>query len=207
MKWTPCGPRATLIEFPRDLGPSARSIEQFLLKTEGITDFSIAFDKVLLEFEPDARPDRAEFEQQLSGLLAPDVAESTLHEIPVAYDGLDLADVAERHGLSISEVVEIHSAPIYEVALLGFSPGFPYLTGLDRRLHTPRRSNPRSQIPVGSVAIGEMHTGIYSVESPGGWNLIGSTEVRLFDFDRRDPDDAAMFLLRAGDRVKFVPSR
>jgi KipI family sensor histidine kinase inhibitor len=89
--------------------------------------------------------------------------------------------------------------------LLGFSPGFPYLVGLDPRLRTPRRANPRPHVPAGSVALGGCHTGIFSIDSPGGWNLLGTTATRIFDPERREPDDSAMFLLRPGDRVKFLP--
>ena len=85
--------------------------------------------------------------------------------------------------------------------MLGFAPGFPYLGGLNPRLHTPRLAAPRARVPAGAVAIGGEHTGIYSVESPGGWNIIGHTSVKLFDPTRKNE---AMFRLRPGDRVKFV---
>jgi len=99
----------------------------------------------------------------------------------------------------------LHCEPVYKVYCLGFAPGFPYLGDLNPRLHTPRLATPRTRVPAGSVAIGGEHTGIYSVESPGGWNIIGRTTVALFDPSRRDEhDEAAAFLLRAGDRVKFV---
>lgn len=181
-----------------------------LLETEQpeeVVDFSVAFDRVLLEFLPGTNiAELAAMWADWFASLSPLEAEAArLHELPVAYDGDDLAEVATRHGLTIAEVVALHSAPVYEVALLGFSPGFPYLVGLDPRLHTPRRANPRPHVPVGSVAIGGSHTGIYSIESPGGWNLLGTTQVRIFDPERREPDDSAMFLLRPGDRVKFLP--
>jgi KipI family sensor histidine kinase inhibitor len=211
MTWTPCGPHAALIKLSGagEVAAQARAILQ-LLENEPvreIADFSIAFDKVLLEFRAgeNVAAHADEWTRRFAA-LAPAVADSaTLHEIPVAYDGVDLADVAERHGLGIGEVIERHCAPVYEVAMLGFSPGFPYLAGLDPKLHTPRRANPRQKVPAGSIAIGGSHTGIYSIESPGGWHLLGTTTVRIFDPSRREPDDEAMFLLRAGDRVKFLP--
>lgn len=120
-------------------------------------------------------------------------------EIPVSYDGPDLADVARRTGLSVSEVIERHTAVEYEVALLGFVPGFGYLGPLDPRLVLPRRETPRARVPAGSVAIAGAQTGIYPAETPGGWHLIGRTTARMFD-PARDPPS----LLAVGDRVTFV---
>jgi inhibitor of KinA len=122
-------------------------------------------------------------------------------EIPVCYGGElgpDLEAVAALHGIAADEVVRVHAAGEYRVHLVGFVPGFPYLGGLDPRLHTPRRETPRTAVPAGSVGIGGGQTGIYPVESPGGWQLIGRTPLRLFDAHRDAPA-----LLRAGDRVRF----
>ncbi len=123
-------------------------------------------------------------------------------EIPVCYDAefaVDLASLAEAHSLSIEDVARLHSAASYVVQMIGFSPGFPYLAGLPPQLQTPRRASPRLKVPVGSVAIGGSQTGIYSLETPGGWNIIGRTPVRLFD-PQRDP----ACLLRTGDSLRFV---
>jgi KipI family sensor histidine kinase inhibitor len=213
MRWTPCGPHAALIELagPDESAVRAhtRAISQFLEceSTRAIADFSIAFDKVLLEFRPgeNAAALADEWMRRFAKLEPITVGSAELHEIPVTYDGADLVEIAERHGLGVGEVIERHAAPVYEVAMLGFSPGFPYLDGLDPKLISPRRANPRPKVSAGSIAIGGSHTGIYSIESPGGWNLIGTTDVRIFDPSRREPDDEAMFLLRPGDRVKFLP--
>jgi len=213
MRWTPCGPHAVLIQISEPDTPAmlarARAIVH-LLETEQpeeVVDFSVAFDRVLLEFLPGTNiAELAAMWADWFASLSPLEAEAArLHELPVTYDGDDLAEVATRHGLTVAEVVALHTAPVYEVALLGFSPGFPYLVGLDPRLRTPRRANPRPHVPAGSVAIGGCHTGIYSIDSPGGWNLIGTTQARIFDPERREPDESAMFLLRPGDRVKFLP--
>lgn len=123
-------------------------------------------------------------------------------EIPVHYGGEagpDLAFVAERARLSSEEVIHLHCSAEYRVAMLGFSPGFPYLLGLDPRLTTPRRSTPRTLVPAGSIAIGGAQTGLYPQASPGGWNLIGRTALALFD-----PQRAAPSLLAPGDRVRFI---
>jgi inhibitor of KinA len=122
-------------------------------------------------------------------------------EIPACYDpefALDIDDVARRANISASEVIRLHSATEYRVACIGFVPGFPFLTGLPKKLATPRRDVPRKEIPTGSVGIGGAQTGIYPLRSPGGWNLIGRTPLRLFDPDKNPPT-----LLRAGDRVRF----
>jgi KipI family sensor histidine kinase inhibitor len=130
-----------------------------------------------------------------------DAHTSALVEIPVCYggdDGPDLVEVARRCALTIDEVIARHAAATYTVAMLGFAPGFPYLLGLDTRLHTPRRATPRTRVPAGSVAIGGAQTGIYPAELPGGWQLIGRTPLTLFDATFDPP-----CLLAAGDRVRF----
>jgi inhibitor of KinA len=124
-----------------------------------------------------------------------------LIEIPVCYDrefGFDLDRVAEHTKLSERDVIDLHSGIEYRVACIGFVPGFPFLAGLPKKLATPRRDTPRKEIPPGSVGIGGAQTGIYPMRSPGGWNLIGRTPLRLFD-PQKDPPA----LLRSGDRVRF----
>ena len=124
-----------------------------------------------------------------------------LVEIPVCYDrefALDIDDVARRAAISPGDVIRLHSIAEYRVACIGFVPGFPFLAGLPKELATPRRDVPRKQIPPGSVGIGGAQTGIYPLRSPGGWNLIGRTPLRLFDPQKNPPA-----LLRAGERVRF----
>lgn len=124
-------------------------------------------------------------------------------EIPVRYggeQGPDLEKVARHAGLSVREVINRHASGVYEVLCLGFQPGFPYLHGLDPALYAPRRETPRSQIPAGSVAIGADRTGIYPSSSPGGWQIIGRTTLRLFDAANAESPT----LLLPGDRVRFI---
>lgn len=123
-------------------------------------------------------------------------------EIPVCYEaayGPDLADVADYHHVSKEEIVSWHTSRVYPVYMIGFAPGFPYLGGMDERLATPRKSVPRTRIPAGSVGIGGSQTGIYPFETPGGWQLIGRTPLRLFR-----PDIVPPSLLQVGDQVRFV---
>jgi KipI family sensor histidine kinase inhibitor len=118
--------------------------------------------------------------------------------VPVVYDGDDLGEVAERTGLTMDEVVAAHTAPTYRVVMLGFTRAFPYLSGLDPRLHLPRRDSPRPRVPPGSVAIAGDQAGIYPSASPGGWHLLGRTDLALFD-PHRDPPN----LFAAGMLVRF----
>ncbi|MEI2266884.1 5-oxoprolinase subunit PxpB [Erwinia sp. CGal63] len=125
--------------------------------------------------------------------------------IPVVYggdSGLDLAEVARHSGLTPQQVVEAHAAGRYTVYFIGFQPGFPYLAGLDERLHTPRRAEPRLVVPAGSVGIGGSQTGVYPLAAPGGWQLIGRTDIALFTPQQQPPT-----FLRPGDRVRFVPQK
>jgi KipI family sensor histidine kinase inhibitor len=131
---------------------------------------------------------------------APDTGRDV--EIPVQYGGEfgpDLQAVADHSGLPVDEVVRRHAAGEYIVFFLGFQPGFAYLGGLAKELHTPRRAEPRLEVPAGSVGIGGEQTGIYPASSPGGWQLIGRTALRLFDPTQMPPT-----LLQPGDRVHFT---
>ncbi len=131
------------------------------------------------------------------------VTRPRLIEIPVCYESPfapDLEEVAEHCRLTPNELMKRHAAARYQVRCVGFTPGFPYLSGLPPALAVPRRATPRTSVPAGSVAIGGVHTGIYPLSSPGGWNLIGRTPLSLFDPAREAPA-----LLRPGDRVRFRP--
>lgn len=135
---------------------------------------------------------------------ADDVPESSrVVEIPVCYGGAygpDLTASAARSGMSEADFVALHCSVPYQVAMIGFMPGFPYLTGMPQAISQPRRPAPRSSVPAGSVGIAGGQTGIYPLTSPGGWQLIGRTPLRLFDPTLSEPS-----LLRAGDTLRFVP--
>lgn len=137
-----------------------------------------------------------------------EAASARLLKVPVHYNGPDLQSVAKACDLTAETVIRLHSEPEYRVRMMGFSPGFPYLDGLPEILQIPRRGSPRDYIQPGSVAIGGPHAGIYSVGSPGGWHILGHTEIPLFSPEKTtgsliDPDSA--FYFRVGDRVRFCP--
>ncbi|MBV4490389.1 5-oxoprolinase subunit PxpB [Pseudomonas oryzicola] len=146
---------------------------------------------------------RALINQALAGLQPDAGSAGRRHEIPVWYDasvGPELPVLAARSGLSEAEVVRLHSEREYPVFALGFAPGFGFMGLVDERLASPRLSTPRKRVAAGSVGIAERQTAAYPAVSPGGWNLIGRTPVRLFDRERE-----GYSLLQAGDRVRFVP--
>jgi KipI family sensor histidine kinase inhibitor len=166
-----------------------------------IRDIVPAYDTVLVIGRPGYGPQLDALAAALPTWQLP-AAESLGGELillEVRYDGADLAEVSALTGLAVDEVVARHTAPVYRVAFLGFSPGFPYLLGLDPMLQVPRLHTPRTSVPPGSVGIGGDQTGVYPTSTPGGWRLIGTTSASLFD-PARDP----VTLLRAGDSVRFV---
>jgi KipI family sensor histidine kinase inhibitor len=135
-------------------------------------------------------------------LVAQDALEESVGsvlEIPVRYDGPDLAEVAERTGLTVDDVIARHSARSYRAYASGFQPGFAYLGDLDEALALPRRSSPRLRVQPGSVAIAGRQTAVYPLQTPGGWHIIGSTSLRMFDATRDPPA-----LIRPGDVIRFV---
>jgi inhibitor of KinA len=123
-----------------------------------------------------------------------------LIELPMLYDGEDLAHISSLHQLEPDEAIALHSSLTYTVFMIGFLPGFAYMGTVDERLETPRKATPRKRVPAGSVGIAGKQTGIYPQPSPGGWQLIGRTPLQLFDTARTTP-----CLLAAGDQVRFVP--
>lgn len=136
-------------------------------------------------------------------LSSGEATEQRLVTIPVAYGGEfgpDLEDVAEINGLSVEEVIGIHSGNEYLVYMIGFAPGFPFMGGMDERIATPRKESPRLAITPGSVGIAGKQTGIYPLETPGGWQIIGRTPLDLFLPELTPPT-----LLQSGDRIRFVP--
>jgi KipI family sensor histidine kinase inhibitor len=170
----------------------------------GVLEMVPTYRSLLIYYDP-LQVSLPELEAQVSELSIGEEEtgdEFRIVEIPTLYGGEhgpDLEFVAENAGMTESEVIALHSGTDYLVYTMGFSPGFPYLGGLDPRLNTPRLQSPRTLIPSGSVGIAETQTGVYPVASPGGWRLIGRSPLRLFD-----PYASPPTVINAGDRVRFV---
>ena len=177
-------------------------------RIRGVVELTPAFVTLLVQFDPV----KTDYQQVASALQRLDAklgkggkvtAAGKTVEIPVCYGGRfgeDMPAVCAHTGLSQEQVITLHSGRVYLIYMIGFLPAFPYLGGMDERLFTPRLQTPRVKIPAGSVGIGGEQTGIYPMESPGGWQLIGRTPLTLFD-----PQNALTPRYQAGDRIRFVP--
>ena len=171
----------------------------------GVTDVIPAFCSLLINYDPRVIS-YEQIKRRMEALVKIDVTagdtRKRVFEIPVCYGGEygpDIQNIADHAGMSVEEVIQIHTSRDYLIYMLGFLPGFTYLGGLDERIHTPRLANPRIRIPAGSVGIGGSQTGIYPMDSPGGWQLMGMTPVKTYDPDREVP-----ILVEAGDYIRFV---
>lgn len=206
------GDAALLIELPArmDRGTNARAVA--LAHGVGarcaseLRDVVVGYCSVTLYFDPlvvDVASLEAEVRAVDAALPESVPVAGRLVHVPVCYGGEygpDLADVAASAGLSEGDVVAMHAGVTYHVYMLGFVPGFAYMASVDPRIALPRRAIPRERVPAGSVAIAAGQTGIYPMETPGGWHLIGRTHLRLYDAVRADA-----FLFRPGDQVTFHP--
>ncbi len=206
------GDSALLIEFGKEINPETNrkitAIVQLMREQhiEGIVDVIPAFCSLLINYDPRVLS-YEELKERMENLLKMETKTETtrkrIFEIPVCYGGEygpDIDNIAEHAGLSVNEVIKIHSSKDYLIYMLGFLPGFTYLGGLDERIHTPRLASPRLTIRAGSVGIGGSQTGIYPLDSPGGWQLMGLTPVRTYDPERQTP-----ILVEAGDYIRFIP--
>ena len=176
----------------------------------GLQEWVCGYDKLLLICDaPKSVPYLKDYLQHHKAAFALfESSESVVIKVPVRYQGPDLKRVARYLNISTDEVVALHAAPEYCVHTMGFMPGFPYLSGLNPRLHLNRLASPRNYVPAGSVAIGGAHTGIYPVASPGGWHLLGQTDFPLVDTlaaKRTIIDARQVFALHVGDHVRFIP--
>ncbi|MBN6187156.1 5-oxoprolinase subunit PxpB [Aneurinibacillus sp. BA2021] len=226
MKISPLGDAAAIIEVGADISEAVqRKVKALSMQLEakpipGMIEYVPAFTTVTVFYDPyrvllesGVHPGRAdEFVspfRKVCDLLEELIAEMKegvyepfrTVEIPVCYGeefGPDLEFVAQHNGITPDEVIRIHSGATYLVYMIGFAPGFPYLGGMPEAIAAPRRPSPRLAIPAGSVGIAGTQTGVYSIETPGGWQLIGRTPVSLFVPDHDPPT-----LLSAGDRIRF----
>ena len=210
IRFLPAGDQAVAVEFGSEIDPAINALVHSAAavieasEIDGVVETVPTYRSLLVYYDP-LLTTLGDLESRIRSLAvgAVDVGDDyRIVEIPTLYGGEhgpDLAFVAQNAGMSESDVIAIHSGVDYLVYTMGFSPGFPYLGGLDARLHTPRLQSPRTLIPAGSVGIAETQTGVYPVASPGGWRLIGRSPLRLFD-----PYASPPTVINAGDRVRFV---
>ncbi len=211
-KFLSAGDRAVVIELGDEISIECNrrvhSLHRAIAREDlpGVVDVIPTYRSILVEYDA-AQVSYADMKGRLVDIRggAAEVSgdATTVVHLPVLYGGEhgpDLEFVARNAGMDVDEVIGLHSGTEYPVYMMGFTPGFPYLGGMSERIATPRLSTPRGVIPAGSVGIAEAQTGVYPIESPGGWRLIGRTPLRLFDVTRTPPS-----LIDAGDCVRFVP--
>jgi KipI family sensor histidine kinase inhibitor len=204
------GDRSVIVELGDNISPEVnrrvRELDISLMQNpmEGLVEAVPTYRSLLIIYDP-LEIDIATLKQRVEDLQKKmggiDIPEPKTMEIPVVYGGEygpDLEWVAQYHKISSEEVIQLHTGTIYQVYMIGFTPGFPYMGELPERLATPRRETPRTVIPEGSVAIAQRQTGIYPVESPGGWHILGRTPLKLFNPTKSPPT-----LLEIGDLVRF----
>ncbi|MEO6571991.1 MAG: allophanate hydrolase subunit 1 [Ilumatobacteraceae bacterium] len=199
MRILPLGDRSILVEDPPG-DPAAWGEALRSLAVPGVVDVVPAAATVLVTCD---RPEHltdvvSRFDEVVSDTDSADEGSPVV--VPTVYDGADLVEVARSIGGSVDDVVRLHSGASYDVAFCGFAPGFGYLRGLPSELHLPRRPTPRTRVPAGSVAIAAEYSAVYPSPSPGGWHLLGTTPLVLFDVHRDPPS-----LFRPGRRVRFEP--
>lgn len=208
----PTGDRALTVEFGNAIDEKINAHLMGFIKEinsrkiKGIEELVPSFRSVLVHYNPGIL-NYAQICKLLNEVLSKpfdDVEhKKRIVEVPVCYEnglGPDIEYVAQHAGISVEDVIKIHSENPYLIYMLGFQPGFPYLGGLDERIHTPRLETPRLKLEAGSVGIGGAQTGLYPMESPGGWQIIGLTPVRCYN-----PDSQTPIPYEAGDYIKFVP--
>jgi len=204
------GDKALLVEFGAAIDPGInRKVRQIFLSLEkmpidGVTEVIPTYLSILISYDPfriNAKRLKEEILDREDRVDKLEIPPPETTEIQVAYGddfGPDLEFVAQHNRLTPEEVIQIHTSGSYLIYMVGFTPGFPFLGGLSERIFTPRRENPRLVVPAGSVGIAKNQTGIYPIDSPGGWQLIGRTPIRLYD-----PTGSPPILLKAGNYLRF----
>lgn len=177
--------------------------EGFIEYVPYFTSVSVLYNPLKIKSDSPFKVIKSTLEEILLNLDFSSNYEENIVEIPVCYGGEfgpDIEEVAELNNLAVDEVIKIHSDGRYLVYMIGFAPGFPYLGGMSEKIAAPRRETPRLAIPEGSVGIAGMQTGVYPIETPGGWQLIGRTPIKMFELDGKPKS-----LLKSGDIAKFYP--
>lgn len=195
-----------LVSLSVDSPPEAQALAVHLRGDEAWLEVVVGIDSVVVQFDAaviDSRMARRRIDDLLAGGIPPLPSQEGLIEIPVVYGGEygpDLEEACRELGLSVDEFVALHTGSDYRVDMVGFTPGFAFVGGLDQRLRVPRRKEPRQRVEAGSIGIADGRTGMYALASPGGWTLIGRTPYKLFDAHAADP-----FPVRAGMVIRFRP--
>ncbi|OFI06959.1 kinase A inhibitor [Clostridium acetireducens DSM 10703] len=211
-KYLLAGDKAIIIEFGNEINKEINNcvrnmylaIKKYNIK--GIVETIPTYRSILIEYDPltinikDLKNKLYQVQSKMNDIQIP---EPRLIEIPTVYGGKygpDLKFVAKYNNITEKDVIKIHTSVDYLIYMLGFTPGFTYLGGMSDKIETPRLETPRLKIPAGSVGIAGKQTGIYPIESPGGWQLIGRTPIKIYDSLRKNP-----IMLKAGDYLRFVP--
>lgn len=207
-----CGDTAVSAEFGNEISTQINNSIRGLVKLlesnpiKGVSECVPTYRSLLINYNPSVISGEKLVEKlktYIGNITSAENEKKRIFVIPVCYDdefAIDIDNVCNHSGLSKEDVIKIHSGTDYLIYMLGFLPGFPYLGGLDKRIHTPRLESPRTVIPAGSVGIGGEQTGIYPLASPGGWQLIGKTPVKPYD-----PAGSEPIIYSAGDYIRFKP--
>lgn len=207
----PYGDHAILVDwsaeaFSEDINDAVHALAAKLRKSEKYREIIPGYDSLVCVFDL-AGSSSNSVKRHIEDILTRDISSEPKTgktiEIPVNYAGEygpDIARICDASKLSVDEVIALHSGQTYRVCMMGFIPGFTFLSPAPKALHHPRLETPRAKVPAGSIGIANWQTGIYGLESPGGWQIIGRTPLSIFDAKRKTP-----FLLDAGDYVRFIP--
>lgn len=208
LTYKPFGASAILIEWPEKIDPEIiqdiTGFEKEVVKDPNVLDTVIAYNSLTIRYSyiNDFSKTVAELKELYAMDRVKEKTQQKVWQIPVCYDpqfGLDLEELSKEKKLSIDEIIQLHTESNYLIHFLGFQPGFLYLDGLNSKLHTPRKANPRLRVNKGSVAIGGEQTGVYPQDSSGGWNLLGKSPINFFDISKSEPCFA-----KAGEFIRFV---
>lgn len=206
----PLGDSALLVQLGNEINPiinqRVHALNALLQNTNGILETVPAYCTLLIHYNSlnfSYHQIKVLVEDKINQLSETNQGTQRRHQVPVRYgnkSNSDIEIIASSKNISIADVIQIHAEKEYRIYMMGFTPGFPYMGILDERLHMSRLQTPRTLVQAGSVAIAGSQTGIYPLDSPGGWNIIGWTSLKLFD-----PTSETPFLFSPGDTVKFIP--
>ena len=192
--------------YSQDINNAVNALAQSLRKSKNWTEVVPAYDSLLCSFDISRMTldvAKTALKRRIKTVEPKPKLKPNIIEIPVAYGGdygPDIQDLQKTSELSKKALIDLHCEKPYDVCMMGFIPGFAFLSEAPKALHHPRHATPRALVPAGSIGIAGWQTGIYGLESPGGWQIIGRTPLKLFDKFREDP-----FLVKAGDKIQFVP--